>query len=394
MLRFSGYNGVFAATLLFGLLLVSAVNAILDPYGLIDLVSVTGFNEKKPHGRTLGDRIVKSIKLGIRDYDALILGTSRAGALSTTHPFFQGARVFNGALAQTNMMEIGKVYDHAVAHQDLRTLLIGLDFLTFTDRRGMSRMSRLAFSGQSPWWLLAKTLPSGETLELSWDTLSTNRQPASTNSTDRISGFLELRRAWIDSSARRAFENEVESFLKKPDRYGCYHYDTGRVDILANIARNAHAVDVRVVAFISPVHAHQLEAIRARGLYGTFERWKRDMIVALGPEATLWDFSGYNTFTTEAVPQEDKPMRWYYESSHYREALAEIVLDTMAGILTGASDFGVRLTRANIDAHLAAVRAARKEWATTHPEDIAKIRALEEKVKQKRRCKPGAKRGL
>ena len=45
-------------------------------------------------------------------------------------------------------------------------------------------------------------------------------------------------------------------------------------------------------------------------------------------------------------------------------------------------------------AHLVAARAARKEYAMTHPEDIEKIRALEEKVKQKRRCKPRAKRGL
>jgi hypothetical protein len=70
-------------------------------------------------------------------------------------------------------------------------------------------------------------------------------------------------------------------------------------------------VDLRIL--ISPSHARLWEAPDSVGLWKKFEQWKREMVQINEQQANkygktpfpLWDFSGYNTFTTEEVPPLD-----------------------------------------------------------------------------------------
>ena len=113
--------------------------------------------------------------------------------------------------------------------------------------------------------------------------------------------------------------------------------------------------------------------------------------VGLKPFA-LWDFSGYNSITKEALPSlADKQTRmlWHWDSSHYKKETGDLVLDRVFGLQQpGRSvpqDFGVMLSSPNIEAHLAAIRDARAEYRRMRPDDVREIEELAREIRTKRR---------
>ncbi len=93
---------------------------------------------------------------------------------------------------------------------------------------------------------------------------------------------------------------------------------------------------------------------------------------------TLWDFSGYNSITTEPVPAEDETqaMRWYWESSHFKRETGELMLARILGSNADASipqGFGVRLTDETVDAVLARMREGRSRYRAQHPEELQSV---------------------
>jgi hypothetical protein len=105
----------------------------------------------------------------------------------------------------------------------------------------------------------------------------------------------------------------------------------------------------------------------------------------------LWDFSGFTELTTEPFPplgDKETKMRWYWESSHYKKELGDLVLDRMFDYKHPdrevPKDFGVLLTPENIESHLAWIREGRERWAKQFPEDVREIAELARKAGIKR----------
>jgi hypothetical protein len=105
-------------------------------------------------------------------------------------------------------------------------------------------------------------------------------------------------------------------------------------------------------------------------LWRTFENWKRALTKVVETQVKtrqsnvqLFDFSGYNEFTTEHVPlpgDRHSAMRWYWEAGHYKAALG----DEMLGVIFGdAAPFGVALTSSNVEQVLAEIRKSRSRFA-------------------------------
>ena len=85
-------------------------------------------------------------------------------------------------------------------------------------------------------------------------------------------------------------------------------------------------------------------------------------------------FLGFNSITTEATPLvSGKPdMHYYWEVSHYRDNVGRMILARLFGGGTPPpADFGVELTPANVDAHQAAMRAARERYRVDHAREAA-----------------------
>src|SRR5206468_2665289 len=103
----------------------------------------------------------------------------------------------------------------------------------------------------------------------------------------------------------------------------------------------AQGVDLRI--FIAPEHAHQLEITAAIGEWATLENAKRALVQLLAEDAArhpgappipLWDFSGYSSVTTEALPGSGKhaEMKFYWDSSHFKDIVGDFVLDRLFGL--------------------------------------------------------------
>ena len=94
----------FFGIALLGAVAIGGVNAVVDPYGIFDLVRLPGVNVEKPQRLATGGRIQKSVRLSRGRYDTLILGSSRTQiGIDPQSPVLAGRRAYNAALAGTNM---------------------------------------------------------------------------------------------------------------------------------------------------------------------------------------------------------------------------------------------------------------------------------------------------
>ena len=83
----------------------------------------------------------------------------------------------------------------------------------------------------------------------------------------------------------------------------------------------------------------------------------------------IMDFSVYHYFTSEMVPLKPEiAMQYYWESSHYKKELGDIVLDRLLDI-SPYKDFGIELNSQNIDNHIQKLRDDREKYI-----DIKKYR--------------------
>jgi hypothetical protein len=161
------------------------------------------------------------------------------------------------------------------------------------------------------------------------------------------------------------------------------------------VLKKARSMQAQVHLVIYPYHAHILELFHYTGLWGAFEDWKRELVKLVNSEASesgdtvrLWDFSGYNAFTTEGVPDSTDRrtiVRWYWEAGHFKKELGDVVLNRVLGSTakesSNSSDFGVLLSPTNIEAHLQAIRSARANYQREHKDEILRLRSLVERLK-------------
>jgi hypothetical protein len=136
--------------------------------------------------------------------------------------------------------------------------------------------------------------------------------------------------------------------------------------------RKAHAESTDLRLFVTPLPAVVRATINALGLEKRYAFWLKELVRINEEEASkaarqpfpLWDFSTVNSITTEPIPEmgDHSPMRWFWEWSHYRKETGDLILDRLLEhsdpVRVVPADFGVRLSAANIDAHLASAANA------------------------------------
>lgn len=138
--------------------------------------------------------------------------------------------------------------------------------------------------------------------------------------------------------------------------------------------------DIRVMVYVNPLHALTLKNFYQQGHWPELEGWKRRLVNATdqarrgGCKLQLFDFSGFNSVTSERLPQVSgkNGMKNYWEGSHYRTVVGRQILAKMiplAGVPVPA-DFGVKLEQANIEAHLLRIRSERVRYRRKHPQEL------------------------
>lgn len=338
---------------------VASFNALVDPYAVM-AQSVSKINELKPESSNNARRF-KSINVIRIKPKTVFLGTSRTDiGLDPDHPALSNTPVYNLSIPAGDMYESMRYFQHALVNQpDLKQVVIGIDLVAFETRANVGKLdseqaARLGTTQYMPH--LPSLLFSTNTFTSSLSTLAANLSQKPVNEHYLSNGRL------IRSNPPNMPVEEIFGFhLKSAYFNGWYknfQISPQQMEAFRTIVETCNQKGIDLKVFISPAHVTQWEAIQTADLWSTFEDWKRE-IVEITP---VWDFSGYNSITTEPLTEE---MQNYLESSHYVKEIGDLVLNRLFDdqVESVPNDFGTLITADNVESHLAKIRADRNKWA-------------------------------
>ncbi|GMV80947.1 MAG: hypothetical protein AMXMBFR7_21310 [Planctomycetota bacterium] len=369
------------------LLAIAVLNAWVDPFEAYRWAPREALGPYKMERNT---RTAKAELVRHGPCRTLLLGSSRTEmGIDPEHPLWGGSATLNMALGATNFIETEAVFRYAVAQQPIERVVCFADFLMFSSRRGVGedfKQSRFApEQAEIPYHL--QLLWSERSLDGSVQVLKNRYR-------DRRSGYGD-HGAWLRGmnsnllkriGHRGMLHNILRSFYKPSGPYGRYEYSTDRVERFQSVVEGCRAHGIRLTVVILPIHAIQLEAIRSAGLWDSFEQWKRDLTRIVSdsargesgaPPPELWDFTAYSGFNAEPFPPEgdtETKMRWYWESSHFRMELGDLVLYRIHGQTPpdGAlpDDWGIRLTPQSVEARIVQLRHEQEAWLARNADEV------------------------
>jgi hypothetical protein len=365
-----------------------------DPFGLYQWVVVEGVNANK-YPATKHARTVKTCQVERLRPRGLILGSSRSEiGLDPGHPAWQPQvrPVFNLAVGGATVGELRQLFEFACHRQPPVQVVLGVDLFMFNARRGGAEQPPpTTGTGLRS---VAETIFSTSALAASAETLW-KQDPI------KYPGYLANGQiVWTYDLAKVRRYGLHQAFVRNVRKYYANHYfppphhsfslaaTAGQASPSEEFSRileltRRHDVDLRL--FISPVHAWQLLAIDAAALWPSFEAWKRELAARLEKDRQshpgrrtfpLWDFSGFNGVTTEAIPPPGDTttlMRYYWESSHYRKEAGDLVLSRVLCDGAVPAGFGVQLATANLAPHLESLREGLAAYRRQYPDAVAEI---------------------
>ncbi|MCX7362230.1 MAG: hypothetical protein NTV97_10250 [Alphaproteobacteria bacterium] len=311
--------GRLLATIGVTLLVVAAVNIVVDPFQVWRIVKVAGLDMVKVP-ETNWDVVTKIYGIRWIKPRAIILGSSRARmALDPQRIDWRDGvePSFNAGVPLGSMRDIRSLFDLAVRTAPVKVALVELEFHSFDvnsfdlDNNLKRKDSRLRLRGL-PDLLPGLLLMDG--LGQSWAILKRYLDMvAHPFFHERRDGKLEFHAEVFH--APLANDGHERLFLKQwlnadPALGFCLRRADGRESGLAELGAlldQAREQGVKVILVLAPSHARRLELIWAAGLRPQFERWKRELVRSVSvhqrdsrsPGVVLWDFTHYSHLTTE-----------------------------------------------------------------------------------------------
>lgn len=370
-------------------------NIVIDPYRSFNLINSPALDACKS---SRGGRIAKAEQLRRGPWDVVILGNSRVDAgMDPANPAWGGARVFNCGLTGLNFIEEAKVFEFLEKVTHPRTIILCMDFFHFQDGAGVAEefnFSRFNLDRSAA----AHYLDALWGVTPTWHSILTLHNYFGSQTRDYSDLGLRLRpMAAPGECGRKAFEGYVAHAAETWRRQGPWSKNTRCMQRFGETLRLAAHNHTRVIVVMLPVHALDLEMIRCQlGSGGPIEDWKRGITktadavrrdLPQAPDVPIWDFSGYRGYTADPVPPkgDPRPMTWYWEPSHFRTELGDLIIDRILersgppGCDINA--FGARIDSSNIEAHLSALRADREKFVIEFADEISvikkRVRALQ-----------------
>lgn len=389
-------------SLLVVLLLIAGINWFVNPFDIFYSAEIEGFNKYKP---ALGryERLSKAYQVKKLKPDYIILGSSRALAVPADYLLPDQMNGFNLALASGSAYEQMRMFQHAHAVNRLKRVVIGVDERLQSDVQQDFLEGRLAVTPDG----VTRTGLSRDIVQdiiaglISSDALRASLKTIKKQPQAGIEEYLRqdmVERVFNAGGHRQMFWNMEASILnlyKDAGSGSCYQQgdkdendDTKARHYFQAMLERAYTDSIDFYVFFSPVHARIYETWCLGGMWGQIENTKRDIVAMVEETAQrfgkkpfpVWDFSGYNSVTTEPVPEpgdRKSLMRGYWEGSHYSRVTAGFVLDRMfAGGAAVPDDFGVLLTGENIDEHLRNIYQQHVRYAASNPRVIKEIGSL------------------
>jgi hypothetical protein len=396
----------FILTWLLGLIVilgfVVGVNIIIDPYGIVGSPRIDGLNRYKV-AAVDWPRVTKPYLITRTDPATLVMGSSPADVgLDPSSAAWPADRrpVFNMAIDGSSPRAQLSFEQHGLAatHPKLVVICLTLeDSLRFEDpalddktprkEEFDDRMKATRSGAPNPDYAHGRfedylfAVASTRAFMDSLRTVAAQSDPSITYQSPQ--GYLHAAKfnVWAKTEGFHSLVTD------KDERYvGIYlrwarvsYFNIEPLRAMIDAARDRGA---QVVVAILPNYADQMEIRRQAGVTDRFDAWKTRVteLVAQANQAddkdkvTLWDFNGFNRYTTETLPPEGNhvdELQWFWEPVHFRPELGSILIERMMG--KGPDDIGVVLTPENLAADIAAFHDAQDKWVAAHPADVARI---------------------
>ena len=351
--------------LLFSLGLVSIFNIVIDPYQYFFTQKIIGLNATKPeyekHIMLSKAAEAKQIKA-----KTILLGSSRVmSSLDSSHAVFKDSKtVYNLGLPGTNMYQSLQYFKHALHFQKgIEQVVIGIDFFMFNEYlENLDSYDETRLKKKLVIRDLINTSLSMDALQASLTTINAN---------------IKNNEVPDKESTNQKFQRWLTNFLNFEGFYKTYSLSQKQLDSLRMVINLCQQHNINYYIYISPTHATQYEAIDRAGLWLTFEQWKRE-VVSITP---IWDFSGYNSVTTELISES---MVNYIDNSHYSKYTGELVLNKMFNYEADVipQDFGILLNSNNLETHLDKIKLDRQKWRKSNFKEVELVKKVKARVEQ------------
>lgn len=294
----------FAASALFILIPVAALNILVDPYGI--------------HSNSMGlnfagsERVFKIFAVRRVPHDGLLLGSSRMSYVDPA--IIPRARLFNSAFSQASLVEMLTYLRRWAGQPDV--VIIGLDFYMMNESEDAP--GYVSVLDKSVMSIVVDHALSWEAAHRSVEALiarAHGERPALQANGARDAMVRNAEKALLSAEGQAA---EYRESINWPARsaYLRYRYAPSRTQILRQIAQHLENAKIRYAVVLGPVNREFKEtAIDANGLSDTFERWRNDMRDIF---PNLHDFSYQYTDPSYFFP---------YDAGHFTPETGKLILE-------------------------------------------------------------------
>lgn len=387
---------------------------VVDPFGVFLKWRIPGFNQAKII-RPDYTRFAVPYQTFVHRPDGVLLGNSRMErSMDPGRPAFKeyAERTANLATAAATGMETYRVLQHAHLLKPLSLAVVGLDeslfkpSLRIRDKNFPQRLLQPQTNRMGYFFsrLVRDSLFSLTAFRVSLETiLSQKKWPPYSYAFEGPGWTLAIKRRKLEIGTHALFQMVEKKFLKFPaarrDRLSREDIFQGKIERWTHfrkLIRLCRENNVHLVFLIHPSHARMQEVVRVSGDWEKWERLKRDLVKIIAEEENrtpggsipLWDFSGYNSITTEPVPplgDKEAEMNYFFETSHNTIQASNLVIERIFGYEDPSGsvpeDFGFLLTPETIESHLKSIREKQREYHASHPEDVREVEEAWRRIK-------------
>lgn len=371
--NYTYFNYWFFIFIFIPLLGVALFNYIIDPYDIFNRPYFGKINHNKIE-KDNNDRLFKAIDIIRIKPITVLLGSSRIKqGINTHHSVLKNQPVYNLGLNGANLYENLRYLEHTIKNQpNLKEVIIGVDFFMFNEYRkpiasfSENRLEKHNITLQDE----INSLLSLDTLLKSRETMIASLNESEINSNYGRNGFQPHTHINDGNTIGRFHQSILQYFTLNP-KYKLSREYLEDFKSLVKVCQK-HNIDLKV--FISPSHATDGEVFRETGQWQSFEKWKREL-VKITP---VWDFSCYNSITTEKIQAK---MKNYADNSHYNKQVGNLILNRIFNQNNSQipQDFGVLITAENIEKHLQKIRSDREIWIQKNSQEVELVRNLKKK---------------
>lgn len=331
-MRHTSYLILFLAVALLGLGAVAGFHIYTDSNCVFAALRPGRYDQPRVE---CSQRVVSAERIRRASYEVILLGSSRTRhGFNDDDPAFGGRSVYNFSMEGTSIGEIVNAMRYIRSVQKPKLYLIGLDF-------GMFDLS-LRYAAAERGSLVDPQLNLSEYYLRN----ALGDLPNAYKNWTSIAGWKKPRALWtregmkVDVAARLSKRLETSERWFKSSRFTAL--DLSRLDEFRDELGELTRDGARVIVFVPPVHASLLHQTFQLHQDVAMRQWisaLADMVQAHNLEhpsaqpIELWDFTGFNVFTTESLdPITDPAGRpWFYECSHMTPNMGALLLSRMLG---------------------------------------------------------------